>query len=145
MDQRFSRYFSSLREEAEAAQGGASSCDVSEVIRDISDVCEDLITDEDVSLALALVFDPSTGIFDVVQRLMLNREKSVQKGRESCLVFVAEFIRKANLRVGLYVPLIKVQVFSPYGCTVVLYNIFHSIVLVFCFCYLLQSMVFCFL
>jgi hypothetical protein len=121
MDQRFSRCFSSLREEAEAAQRGASSCDVSEVIRDISDVCEDLITDEDVSLALALVFDPSTGIFDVVQRLMLNREKSVQKGRESCLVFVAEFIRKANLRVGLYVPFIKVRVFSPiwFHCCVV--------------------------
>ena len=110
MDQKLFRYFSSLREEAEAAQRGASSSssDISEIIRDISDLCEDLITDEDISLALATVFDPATGIFDVIQRLMLNRERSVQKGRESCLVFVADFVRKANVRVALYVPFIKV-------------------------------------
>ena len=111
MDQKLSRYFSSLREEAEAAQRGASSSsssDITEIIRDISDLCEDLITDEDISLALATVFDPATGIFDVIQRLMLNRERSVQKGRESCLVFVSDFVRKANVRVALYVPFIKV-------------------------------------
>ena len=111
MDQKLFRYFSSLREEAEAAQRGASSSsssDISEIIRDIADLCEDLITDEDISLALAMVFDPATGIFDVIQRLMLNRERSVQKGRESCLVFVADFVRKSNVRVALYVPFIKV-------------------------------------
>ena len=108
MDQKLFRYFSSLREEAEAAQRGASSCDVSSAIHDMSDLCEDLITDEDMSLALSMVFDPSNGIFDVIQRLMLNRERSVQKGRESCLVFVADIVKKTNVRVGLYVPFIKV-------------------------------------
>ncbi|KAI5080747.1 hypothetical protein GOP47_0003930 [Adiantum capillus-veneris] len=106
MDQKLLRYFAALRDETEAAQRGAAA-DITEVLSDISRLCEDLLTDEEISFALAAVFDPATGIFDVVEKLLPNRNRSIQKGRESCLVFVADFIRRTSTRAAPYAPYVK--------------------------------------
>ncbi|MCO5603922.1 hypothetical protein L7F22_058078 [Adiantum nelumboides] len=111
MDQKLLRYFSALRDETEAAQRGAAA-DISEVLSDVSRLCEDLLTDEEVSFALAAIFDPFTGIFDVVEKLLPNRNRSIQKGRENCLVFIADFMRRTSTRAAPYAPYVKERCIS---------------------------------
>ncbi|OAE24558.1 hypothetical protein AXG93_2415s1380 [Marchantia polymorpha subsp. ruderalis] len=96
MDQKLVRCMTALKDEAEAARMGASASDLNSLISDVADLCKQALSDEDVSFALALVFDREDGIFSIVQLLLSIKERSVVKARETSLNFVSEFIEKEN-------------------------------------------------
>lgn len=120
------RCMTALKDEAEAARMGASASDLNSLISDVADLCKQALSDEDVSFALALVFDREDGIFSIVQLLLSIKERSVVKARETSLNFVSEFIEKVGERILPHVSFLKVISFyitRVSGCPLVL-NIF---------------------
>ncbi|KAL2645174.1 hypothetical protein R1flu_012761 [Riccia fluitans] len=107
MDHKLVRCMTSLKDEAEAARMGADSSDLNSLISDVSDLCKQALSDEDVSFAIALVFDREEGIFNVVQLLLPVKERSVVKARESCFTFVSEFIQQIGDRVLPHIEFVK--------------------------------------
>ncbi|KAL3698516.1 hypothetical protein R1sor_012592 [Riccia sorocarpa] len=107
MDQKLVRCMSSLKDEADAARMGADASDLNSLISDVSDLCKQAVSDEDISFAIALVFDREDGIFNVVQLLLPVKERSVVKARESCFTFVSEFIQQIGDRVLPHIEFVK--------------------------------------
>ncbi|XP_002965996.2 DNA-dependent protein kinase catalytic subunit [Selaginella moellendorffii] len=107
MDSKVSQYLAALNSEAEEALKG-SETDLGVIVDDLSGFCSQLVSDEDFAFAASAVFDRDTGIFCVVDRLRISRERSVHKAREKCLVFLGEFVRNVGPeRASLYCSLIK--------------------------------------
>jgi len=107
MDKQLASCLASLRDAAETGRSSGEFIDLAPYVADFSDLCKGLLSDEDISYAIALVFDEDTGLFSIIESLV--RDKSVAKAREACWTFLASFIEKIGARALPYAPLVKVQ------------------------------------
>lgn len=107
MDKQLESCLASLRDAAETVRSSGEFVDLAPYVADFSELCKGLLSDEDISCAIALVFDEESGLFSIIESLM--RDKSVAKARESCWNFLAFFIEKIGSRALPYAPLLKVQ------------------------------------
>lgn len=123
MDKKLGNCLASLRDAAELARGGEYT-DLAPYVADLSDICGNLVSDDDISFAIANVFDEEIGVFSVVESLMPVRDRHVAKGRELCLNFLSTFVKKIGGRAHPYAAILKViqsvplcgQLVSPCGC-----------------------------
>eukprot|EP01018_Ginkgo_biloba_P019269 Gb_14398 [translate_table: standard] len=111
MDEKLAKYLVLLNEEAEAGRRGGSS-EVVDVIADISRLTSDLVNERDVSFAVAAILDEESGVFSAVEVMLPSRDRPIQKARESCLTFLADFVNRIGNRALNYAPLIKAKCLS---------------------------------
>lgn len=110
MDKQLGSCLASLRDAADSVRSSGGFVDLAPYVVDFSELCKDLYSDEDISYAIAIVFDEDTGIFSILESLLRVRDKSVVRARESCWSFLALFIKKIGPRALHYAALLKVCV-----------------------------------
>lgn len=107
MDKQLGSCLASLRDAADSVRSSGGFVDLAPYVVDFSELCKDLYSDEDISYAIAIVFDEDTGIFSILESLLRVRDKSVVRARESCWSFLALFIKKIGPRALHYAALLK--------------------------------------
>jgi hypothetical protein len=109
MDKQLEGCLASLRDAAETVRSHGDYIDLAPYVNDFAELCKDLVADEHVSFAIAIVFDEDTGIFSILESLLHGRDKAVVKARELCWSFLSSFVKKIGPRALPYAPLLKVS------------------------------------
>ena len=109
MDKRLGSCLGALREAADAVRGGRDFVDLAPYVEAFSDLCKGLFSDEDMSFAIAIVFDEDTGLVSILESLVALSDKSVVKAREKCWNFLKDFVERIGPRALPYAPLLKVE------------------------------------
>lgn len=109
MDKQLEGCLASLRDAAETVRSHGDYIDLAPFVNDFAELCKDLVADEHVSFAIAIVFDEDTGFFSILESLLHGRDKAVVKARELCWSFLSSFVKKIGPRALPYAPLLKVS------------------------------------
>ncbi|KAG0609962.1 hypothetical protein M758_7G027900 [Ceratodon purpureus] len=107
MDKQLERALGALRDAADTVRGGGELVDLGAYVEALGDLCKGLLSDDDISFAIAIVFDEDTGVFSIVESLLPLRDNSVARGREKCWHFLRGFVEQIGPRALPYAPLIK--------------------------------------